>query len=97
MIIFVPVVSGKLKDGACLVWKEQCDVTGSCLLYDVSRLRNASVLPSLIAFMVGLILLGAGYFVARKQLMPKERKLNTNGDSSTDLKEYDNQAADIEK
>ena len=77
MFIIVPVVTGKLQDGTCLIWKEQCDVTGSCLLYDVSRLRNASVLPSLIAFIIALILLGTGYFVARKQLM-QIQKIDSN-------------------
>ena len=54
------MIAGVFVDQACLIWQKVCDTTGSCLLYDVTRLRYSIVGVTMIAYCIGSVLLALG-------------------------------------
>ena len=54
------MIAGVFVDQACLIWQKVCDTTGSCLLYDVTRLRYSVVGVTMISYCVGSVLLILG-------------------------------------
>ena len=54
------MIAGVFVDQACLIWQKVCDTTGSCLLYDVTRLRYSIVGVTMISYCFGLVMLALG-------------------------------------
>ena len=54
------MIAGVFVDQACLIWQKVCDTTGSCLLYDVTRLRYSIVGVTMISYFFGLVMLAFG-------------------------------------
>ena len=50
-----PLISGFFIDKSCLIWQTTSDAVGSCLLYDVTRLRHSILGVSMTSYALALV------------------------------------------
>ena len=60
-----PIIFGLIIDSTCLIWQEECEQKGSCLLYDTNLLRSVTHGTGLVLGICTLIVGTIGAFLLR--------------------------------